>query len=76
MDIMDNEKLMDVSDDVDKFLLDMAKKYETSALELTSIISARLYRLCEKVDMTNDYYDVLKYILELRSDSLNPMTIQ
>ena len=76
MDIKDDEKLVEISTEVDEFLLHLAKKYNASAIELTSIVNARLYTLCEQIEIPHEYYNILRYLMEMQSTSLNPMTIQ
>jgi hypothetical protein len=76
MEDPNNQTLTEISLKIDDFLLELAKQYKMSALELSGIMNARLYVLHNSIDTKDQYFDMLRHVLEMSGDQLNPTTVQ
>lgn len=76
MENPNNKMLTEISLKIDDYLLELAKEYKMSALELSGIINARLYVLHNSIDTKDQYFDMLRHVLQMSGDELNPTTVQ
>jgi hypothetical protein len=53
--MLTDEKLLEVSTKVDKFLLDIVQEYEMPALALSAVILARLMLINNEMQSTDDF---------------------
>jgi hypothetical protein len=75
MEKEDNKTLIEISLKIDDFLLELAKEYKISALEISGIVNARLYTLHYSIDTKDQYFDMLRHVLKMSSEELNPITV-
>jgi hypothetical protein len=75
--ILKDEQIADISQELDEFLLDIAKQYDLSALQITGLVMARLIRINELADLDN-FYRLLRVIQERHYDEMlaEQITIQ
>ena len=61
MDVNNQEDLIALSEDFDKFVYDKCMEYGISPLEVGDTIIARLYRICSDVEQGEDYKQLLDF---------------
>ena len=62
--MLTDEKLLEVSVKVDKFLLDLVQEYEMPALSLSAVMLARLMLINNEMQSTNDFKKLMGVVSE------------
>jgi hypothetical protein len=62
--MLTDEKLLEVSVKVDKFLLDIVQEYEMPALALSAVMLARLMLINNEVQSTDDFKKLMGVVSE------------
>ena len=62
--MLTDEKLLEVSTKVDKFLLDIVQEYEMPALALSAVILARLMLINNEMQSTDDFKKLMGVVSE------------
>jgi hypothetical protein len=62
--MLTDEKLLEVSVKVDKFLLDIVQEYEMPALALSAVMLARLMLINNEVQSTDDFKKLMSVVSE------------
>lgn len=70
------KQLEEISIKVDEFLLSLLQKYELSPLNLSAVISGRVYMFNESAGTTEQYKQLLEHVLEIQPSDIKPVTIQ
>ncbi len=69
----------EVSIKVDEFLLSLLQKYELSPLNISAVVSGRVYMLNESFGTLDEFKELLGHVLEIKPSDYNynqNMTIQ
>jgi len=59
---MDEQKLVALSNELDKTLHNLCGKYNINALSLTGVVLARLKIIADAVDNTEDFNELLAHV--------------
>jgi hypothetical protein len=72
----EQKQLEEISIKVDKFLLSLLQNYKLSPLNLSAIVSGRVYMFNESAGTTEQYKQLLERVLEIQPLDIKPVTIQ
>ena len=72
----EQQQLEEISIKVDEFLLNLLQNYKLSPLNLSAVISVRLYMFNESAGTTEQYKQILEHVLEIQPSDIKPVTIQ
>lgn len=72
----EQQQLEEISIKVDEFLLSLLQNYKLSPLNLSAVISGRVYMLNESAGTTEQYKQILEHVLEIQPSDIKPVTIQ
>jgi hypothetical protein len=63
---MEDQKLVALSNEVDKTLHNLSGKYDINALSLTGVILARLKIIADASEITEDFNTLLNHVVETK----------
>ena len=63
----ENQKLEEISIKVDEFLLKLLQDYKLAPLNLSAVVSARVYMFNESSGTTEEFKKLLEHVLEIQS---------
>lgn len=75
----EEQQLEEISIKVDEFLLKLIQDYELSPLDLSAIVSSRVYMFNESAGTADQFKQLLKRVLEIKTNDYlynQNMTIQ
>lgn len=70
------KQLEEISIKVDEFLLSLLQKYELSPLNISAVVSGRVYMFNESAGTIEQYKKILEHVLEIQPSDIKPVTIQ
>ena len=72
----EEQKLEEISIKVDEFLLNLLQDYKLSPINISAIISGRVYMFNESADTLEEFKQLLEHVIEIRPSDIKPVTIQ
>ncbi len=72
----EEQQLEEISIKVDEFLLNLLQNYKLSPLNLSAVVSGRVYMFNESAGTTEQYKQLLEHVLEIQPSDIKPVTIQ
>ena len=73
---MTDEKLIELSNELDTVLVDIANKYELDPLMLTGVVMARLLLLSQLNDCREDFNNLLFTVMNSKIKPSDKVTLQ
>lgn len=68
MNIPSEKELVEITNSIDSFIMEMCENHKISPLNITGIFLARLTRLAREVGYTDDYEKLLTSVIVLNSE--------
>jgi len=72
----EQKQLEEVSIKVDEFLWKLLQDYKLSPLNLSAVISGRVYMFNESAGTSEEYKKLLEHVLEIQPFVIQPVTLQ
>jgi len=72
----EQKQLEEVSIKVDEFLLKLLQDYKLSPLNLSAVVSGRVYMFNESAGTSEEYKQLLEHVLEIQPADIKPVTLQ
>jgi len=72
----EQKQLEEVSIKVDEFLWKLLQDYKLSPLNLSAVISGRVYMFNESAGTSEEYKKLLEHVLEIQPFDIQPVTLQ
>lgn len=72
----EEQQLQEISLKVDEFLLNLLQNYKLSPLNLSAVISGRVYMFNESAGTTAEFKQLLEHVLDIELTDIKPVTIQ
>jgi len=72
----EQKQLEEVSIKVDEFLLKLLQDYKLSPLNLSAVVSGRVYMFNESAGTSEEYKQLLEHVLEIQPSDIKPVTLQ
>jgi hypothetical protein len=72
----EEQQLQEISIKVDEFLLNLLQDYKLSPLNLSAVISGRVYMFNESAGTIAEYKQLLEHVLDIEPADIKPVTIQ
>jgi hypothetical protein len=70
------KQLDEISIKVDEFLFSLLQEYKLAPMELSAIISGRVYMFNESAGTVDEFKQLLEQVLEIEPSDIKPVTIQ
>ena len=72
----EQKQLEEISIKVDEFLLKLLQDYKLSPLNLSAVVSGRVYMFNESAGTSEEYKQLLEHVLEIQPSDIKPVTLQ
>ena len=72
----EQKQLEEISIKVDEFLLKLLQDYKLSPLNLSAVVSGRVYMFNESAGTCDEYKQLLEHVLEIQPSDIKPVTLQ
>jgi len=72
----EQKQLEEISIKVDEFLLKLLQDYKLSPLNLSAVVSGRVYMFNESAGTSEEYKQLLEHVLEIQPADIKPVTLQ
>lgn len=72
----EEQKLQEISIKVDEFLLNLLQDYKLSPLNLSAVISGRVYMFNESAGTVDEFKQLLEQVIQIEPSDIKPVTLQ